>query len=708
MPRVFSIEGSLVSLDTVGDTAVWSRESPVNLERTIAGSLQLYPIESHHPGISYEDGSFLLEPACSNLITWNMDLSQSAWIKGSPQVSVRADYAGMGEYAPDGTPTSDRLRWDTGTGDGQKLTRTFQLEAGSDYTLSAILRLRGGKFGANDYIRVTGDIDGTYQAGLTILNDYSNLYKLLTLPFKTGGRNPTPPGNSHQVFQYTITALTQNTATLTIPVGYSVAVDSWKGGQLSINNHNYLITTNTATSVGNQSIIVTVSTSTIVSDGNTTSMKASLLNAPMQSVTIELYSEKTVSVDWGGMQLEKRSFRTSMIYQDGQIEPRAKSLLHWRKSPIGSLKSFALYLELKEWRGNGNLFNLGNLTGTITSGKLVVQAGNAVVSLPQALPSPAKILVQVAEATSTLSVYVNGSLAGRAATSNFSGQSNVPFVLSSEGLRCWQRIIVWDETLLEGQVNVGDPAKLEVLALFENRTPIDSVAISAHAPLINLPPVMVPAKNPPVAETIVTGVGSGTVTVKSASGFVLNTSVKVMRGDYLIGLPIISGISGNVLTLEPFPSMSIDDVIVYGESASPGKATVRFPFEAVDPQIIAAISTGLKRVTLSGVLAWKRDRALVRTPLYEDVAEASVLSIDPTSNYLFLSSVDGISQGDTISQPRDYSELFIATDNYFAGLIESIPGVQIAAQKGKWLNGLVIENWNPFPVSVTPYIRPYL
>jgi hypothetical protein len=707
---VFSIGGSLVSLNSSGDVANFSRPSPVNLERTVDGSLNLYPVQSYYPAFHSEDGSFLLEPDCANLVTWNLDLTQSIWLKGS-NVTVRKDYA----PAPDASYLGDRLRWDVGSGASQSLKRDFLLEADTDYTLSMILRLAGGVFGASDFLQITGT--GTFfSVGLGELNDSLNRYKLIEKTFRTAGRQPVFPGSVHQVQNYAIAALTQNTLTLTIPSGYTINPGDWIGGQILVNNRAYDITNNTITGGTN---VVTVTPVTLLADGVTTAMKAVLGEAPAQLVTIELYSESTVSIDWGGMQLEKRPFRTSMVYQDGEIEIRNKALLSWRHSPIAGMKTFGFFAELREWRGDGLLFDFGNLKASIVDGKLNMVVGSIPVNLLDDLPTEhLKIFLQISEANSQMSLYVNGILKAKINAPNFRADTLAALDLTSSGLRIWQWLIALDKTLLEGQVNVGDSAKAAIADLFNNQTLIDSVAISSHAPLINLNPVTVPGVQAPIAQSAIVGVDTGLnqVTLESRTGFVAGTQVSVMRGNYVVLQTMLTGLPGvaQVVQLASTYNALIDDVLVYGRVNVPGTASVRFPYDPVDPQTIisvTAMATGTlpnrKRFTIASALTFTKTRAYIRTALYQDVEEVIIYEIDTVNNYLYGDSISAlVTAGCTIAQPLN--EQLIDPDNYFAGIVDPIAGVSISSETGKYSNGVVVENYNSQPVIVTPYAIPYL
>lgn len=698
---IFSIgDGSLVDLN--GQSVPnFSRPSPVNLERTVDNSLQLHPVGAFHPAFDAETGSFLLEPVGINLLPWNMDLSQNVWHKGS-NVSVRVDFSGRGNTAPDGTPTADRLRWDAGSGPSQVLRRTVLLAAATIYTLSAIQRLVGGLFGGEDVVRVLGDVVGEPKLGLASLNANPNRYGLLELGFTTSGRIPVYPGNLHEIPRLTITNVLGGAVTLQIAGTYTSAVNDWLGGQLLINGQYYLITGNTATANGE--ITVNTATTNLTTAGITSGMKAELKEAPAQVVTIEFYAESTVSVDWGGIQLEPQNFRTSMIYQQGTVSVRSASLLKYRKSPIASMKSFGIFAELKTQRGDGNVFDFGNLKLTIKDGKLSLLAGGTQLDLSDPLPRHnIKLFIQVLESNSSLVLYVNGILKAKTTLNAFRGDTYAAFDLTSSGLRDWQRLIVKDTPLIEGQVAVGDRAKADVAALFEEAVPIDAVAISAHAPLIVLPPVTIPPPQPPIARSPITALNGNIATVASVTGYVVGAPVAILRGDYLVLRTSITSISGNNLSLATAYNAQIGDAVVFGNIDVPGRASVRLLFDAIDPQIILAIDVAQKRLTVDSTLSFTLARAFVRTPLYQDVAEVLVTNIDETNDWLYVNDIAGLAVGHTIAQPAN--ELLIDVDAYFAVVLTHVPLVSVAE---KYINGIVLENLNPVPVTVTPAIRAHL
>jgi hypothetical protein len=697
----FSLEASLVDLNS-NAVANFSRSTMVHLEREVDGGVQLYPIPANSPAFYSEDGAFLLEPAGINLLTWPLALNQNVWLKGS-NVVIQSDEV----VAPDSSYLGDRIIWAPGNGATQLLKRTVLLNAGKSYTLSAALRSRGTTFTNADVLRITGDVVGAPVVSLAVLNPYPNRYRLeeLTLTFKTAGQEPKLPDNPHQAIDYAVTAVTNNTVTIT--TSSAIAVNDLVGGQVlfsNVANKFFKVTANTGISGG--SVTITLDVANLVAEGVSTSSRAILSGAAKQSVTIEFYCESTAAVDWGGIQLEERPFRTSMIYQAGEINVRSATQLSFRNSPIANLRTFGVFAELKFWRGDGNLWDFGNFKAWIAQNKLYVQAGATVINTADNLPAQGvKIFVQVAEGSSSLSLYVNGILKARSALTGFVADLYGQLLFTSDGVRAFQRFLTTDQLLLDGQPTVGDRAGADVAEMFNDVLLIDATAISAHAPLLNLPPVTVPAPEAPIAKSTITGINTGTniVTVGDSTGFVVSSPVTVKRGDIIIVRATVTNISGNNITLNTTAGIVIGDILIYGNVDQPGKASVRFPFDPIDQQVITAIDTGLKRLTVASSLSFSKQRAFITTTLYQDIAEVIIKDIDNTNGYLFVDNVTGISVGNIIQQP--FNELVISPANYFAGLLNQIDKVAIAQ---KWANGLVIENRNPVPVIAQPYIRVYL
>lgn len=703
---IFSIDSSKVDLNR-GSVANFSRPSSVLLEREVDGSVQLYPIDAFRPAFYSEDGAFLLEPVGVNYITWNMNLSRSEWVKGS-NVIVQPDEV----KGPDSSYLSDRLLWAPGIGSTQILRYSVALPAGTTFTLWGIQKLSSGQFGASDVMRCVGGVVGSPVLNLSVLNQQQGRYRVIELAFRTAGQQPIYPQTVQHDDTYAITSVATNTVTVTIP-GATVAAGNFVGGRVRFSNLPdttfYTILANTASS--SNSVTITLQAANLVADGVTTSSRLILEPAANQLVDIEFYIERAIVLDWGGLQVEPLPFRTSMIYQEAEMKLRSEAELSWRNSPIAGLKTFSVFIHIKFWRGDGNLLDCGNFRMWIENSRLYVQAGAAVLSTPDPIAATnTKVLVQVSEELATISLFVNKALKARTSLPNFTADPLADATMTSLGVRAIQTILVNDTLLLDGQPGLGDPAGEEVAELFDNPVVVDATAISAHAPLIQLNPVTVPAKVPPIAQSPISAINTGTrvVTVESGTGFINSQPVAVVRRlengeELVVARPTITAIAGNNITLDSVSGIMLGDFLTFGNVDFPGRASARFPFDPVDQQTITAIDVGLRRLTVASALAFTESRAFIVSPGYVDKLEVMVTSIDATNNYIFVDNVTGLAVGDVIIQPLN--ETLIDPKNYFAGILNPVDGVRITRM---YRNGIVLENNTTKEVSVTPFIRPYL
>ncbi|MFQ3629286.1 MAG: hypothetical protein SNJ81_17135, partial [Cyanobacteriota bacterium] len=537
-------------------------------------------------------------------------------------------------------------------------------------------------------------------------------YRVIELAITTAGRQPIYPATVQHDNTYVVTAVSSNTITLTIP-GATVAAGDFVGGRVRFSNLPdttfYEILANTASS--SDSITVTLQATNLSADSVTTSSRAILEPAANQSVDIEFYVERAIVLEWGGLMMEPLPFRTSMIYQESEIELRSEAELTWRNSPIAGLKTFFVFVHIKFWRGDGNLLDCGNFRLWIENSRLYVQAGATVLNTSDPIPSAnTKILVQVSEELATISLFVDQVLRARTVLPNFTADPQAEASMTSLGVRAIQTVLCNDTLLLDGTPGLGDVAGEEVAALFGNPVVVDATAISAHAPLIQLNPVTVPAKAPPIAQSPISAINTGTrvVTVASAAGFMNNQPVAVVRRlenneDVVVARPTVTAIASNNITLDSVSGVLIGDFLTFGNVDFPGTASARFPFDPVDQQTITEIDTNLRRLTVASALSFTESRAFIVSSGYADKLEVMVLSIDTTNNYIFVDNVTGIVIGDVITQPLN--ELLIDPQNYFAGFIDPVDGVQIRAI---YRNGIVLENNASKEVSVTPFIRVFL
>jgi hypothetical protein len=694
--KVFSaIQGGINNLLS-SDIPNFSRATPTWIEKYVGDSLKIEPVEAHQPVISPDDGTIILEPAGINLINHNLDLSHNVWIKGS-NVRIYPDEV----ESPDATTyQGDRIDWGNGEGLTQLLKRTISLRAGKQYTLTAFLRLPPGEQASDKDVMRCGGVNYP----LKRLNDYINRYRICEIQFTTSGSQLTLPSYSHNT-SYPVTTVRADTVTLS--VDRVIKSNQFAGGQLQFGSSTrlYSILANTASSNG--ATVLTLDSSTLISDGVTPNIAARLHGAPEQQVDLEFYCESSLSLDFGGIKLEERNFRTSMIYQDESLNVRAATILSFRRNPIAKLKSFGVFVDLKEWRGDGNIIDLGNLKAYIANNLLVVVTAGIKMAVPDLLPEKAKIYIQISAENTNVSVYLNKTLVAKSSIYDFVGDAHADFILTSDGVRSLYQVLFFDSTLLDGQVAIGQTALSEVAELFDAKIILDSTAIATNLPPIVLPPLTVPPTAPALAKSQIRSFipASGMVMLYDRTGFTANSPVAIVRNgtQVIFNTRIIAvpAAASNDVQLEVAYGIVPGDYLVYGNINQPGQATVRFPYTPVDQATILDINPSLNRIRITSTLSFSRSRAIITSPTYEDVAEVGILDKDDQQGFLFVDNLQGIAVGHIISQAED--EQLIDPDCYDAYLLQKIEGVQI---EEKYTNGVKVVNRNNVPVQVQVAILP--
>lgn len=695
---IFALNTSMVDLR---DRRIpnFKRPSPVYLETDINNNISLSPVPSNVFAVSDTDGSFYIEPSGANLLTYNIDLSQNVWEKGS-NVNVTPDAS----PAPDSSFLADRVTWMPSTlgGTPQLLRRSVAMRPGETYQFWGLLQLISGVAGAKDVFRVSS-FDSTttyYSKPLSELNNFVGKYRIFH-------QEIIAPGDIIEVPQIQTPSGLVNVAASSFTIALSgITSNQFVGAHVGFGDEEtYRITSNTATD-GSGNVVVTVDSTNLITDGVTTSSVASFSAPPDVVVWLEFYSESLLSVNFGGVFLEKNTFRTSAIYQRESLLSRSGTLLKFQPKDniLAGRSNFGVYVDLQTWRGNGGLLDFGDFKIEIANKKLKASAGNTIVSDPDNLTDSARVFVAINPETASLSLYVNGYLKSRQSISGFT-PSLKPFVIPDDGVRRYQEIVVFGRALTDGKPEIGQVAGAEVAELFSvSPTPYELIA--GHLPRLILPAITVPMAPKDTANTNITAINAGTktLTVGSIAGLSNGDGVLVVRGasrTTIVYAQITSAPTGSNVVLDTIAGILVGDRLVKAASATLGRAFQRFPIvPAFAPQIITAIDTGTKRLSVSSALSFTvGDRVFVQTSKYQDVVEAVLVSRDTTNNYLFLSSVAGISVGHLITQP--YSETEIAPSSYIAGMLEEVTGVNV---EQKSTNGIVITNSNPYDVVINPYV----
>jgi len=700
-----AIAGSLRDAITK-QVPVFQRPSPIYLEKEIGGSLQLESIPAFLPAFYSDDGSFLIEPAGTNLILWPHAVQRQEWVKGS-QVRILADRAA----SPDGTRTADIVSWIGGTGSTQIIKRSLKLQPGSAYCVSFYVRLRtdGGQFGANDVLRVVGDVATTVEGdspeiGLNVLNEVPGLYQVIELVFATAGSFPV----SHQIDStesFQVTGVSSSTATLFMP-SYAIAANDLINCQLAFDGgYTCRITANGASSAGE--VLFTVDAVNLPAQGVTAGISEAVLIGPqMAEVDLEVYSESLAAIDWGLMDLKEGTFRTSPISQTNEQTLRSATTLYYLYNPFEGLKSFGILLDMRYWRGDGTFFDILDFyVWADEAGRLVVRFGTTDLVTPEPLPEAPTVYIQISSEYSSIAIYVDGILVARSSTSDPALEDS-PFSLDSEGVRCYHKIIAFNTALTDGLVEVGQKAGGEVGQLFSQLDEVLSAGmISAQSSGILLPPVLIPGV-PILAATAVTDLdtAAGTLTVEDATGLSNGATLFFSRSNSLRTRSKITGIAANVLSVESLAGVNIGDLAILADYDNPGRATVRLPLEADDPQVISAINdTDPDKLILSvtSVLSFEATTASVQTPEYEDIGLVQVLETNEIAQTITVTgpNVDRIEVGHVIFQPL--AELLVDPQNYQVTILQAVPGVEVSR---KAADSIELTSTNPADVTVNPLI----
>lgn len=690
----FTLINSLVDLNNE-TIPIFLRGSSTHVEQIINGDLRLKTIPAHHPALIPGEGSIVVEPAAKNEVTWNTEVEDSIWQKGS-NVSISRQK----QYGPDGARSARTITWSQGSGNTQLIRRELELEAGSDYYCSVICRRKDGNFRSlTDFIRMAGGVVGVPQTTIANINEGGKRWHVLSFPFSTAGGNPViPEGNSDY---YSVTAVSG--ATITLSALNNVRSRTLIGARLTISdvNKTYTITENTASGT-NGTVTITVAETTLATDGVTTNSKAKLLNPAKQLCGFEIYAESTATIDFAGVQIQKGAFRTPIIYQQEDIKIRSGSTHYYLHSPIAGLSTFGVRLDLDYWAGDGNLIDLGQVRLWVEQGKLRAAVGSSQITVNEPLPTQASIFLQVASDRAALFLYVNGILKARIRQTYFVPQDS-RMTLTTDGYRIIRQLFITDQIVQDRpDITVGEAADREMKSFLLDYS-VDPATIASHTPAVKLPTVNVPGLLRP-SKSIIDAVypASNEIEVPDPDLFEVGFALSVYRDGLFITKSIVVSKSENRLLMETLNRINDGDTITQGES-TPGRQIIRFPFEPIDPQVIQFIDVESKRIRVSSILSFKPGRAIVQTGGGEDVTQLLLQRTFPNTNELELDSLDGLEVGQIIAQPKN--EQLIDPSLYepiFTLPIEGLSIVEMAQ------DAIVVQNTGDGAVSTTILLKVFM
>lgn len=702
---VFCCAGSLI--DKIRQSIpVAYYTSPTLLESWVggleSGSLELDVVPAFVPPFSAEDSSIQLEPSRMNEITWNLDIANPVFQKGD-NINIIPNRV----KSPTGSGNADVAVWFGGTGFSQYIILPLGLKPQQEYSFSAyLLSSTNSRFGGDDEILFVSD--GTPLGEvikLDALNEYPNRYRILETSFVTGGATPVIP----EIDEASVISIVNvAAATLTISGLTGISENQLVGGLIRKNGETpYTIVSNTQSGgEAGEELSITIAESVFIDQGYANGDEVEISDPPPFPVELHIKVNNTASMAFGGLQLEEGVFRTSMIYQTAEKIGRSSTLVYFQPqdNPIGDRYSFTVFGDFPEWRGDGNLFDFGNLRCWVEDGIVKVRANTTEIQDSAEIGGThLSLAISVSSEAGNISLYINGRLKAETSLTGYMGNTNAPFVLTSEGFRKISNVTVFGDSLSDGQVQVGEIAMGDIGELFRNDF-IPSKDLSASTASLVLTSVRIPSSPEPDIKMEILAKTATTVTVVSGVLFVVNDPVVLVRGDTVITHAVVQSVADNVVTLDTTSGAVAGDYIVKGTLSGVSRVFVRFPWEAEVNQEILSVDEVNRTVTVSSALSYLQNnmsKAFVFLPSGQDVKEVLIYEKNNTTGVLTISDTQGIEPGMVIGQPKPYSETLIHPENYEANFLTPLQGVSI---EQKALNGVVVASTLPAAAEVTPVI----
>lgn len=740
---IFGCKGSLV--DVIGKKIpTYTRANPLWLEDSIDGKIILSPTESFNPAFRTDEQYIYLEPSSVNEVLFNNALDRPEWMKGS-NVSVK----GNSVVSPTGAREGDRLLWGAGIGSTQLIKTPVTLIAGDTYCISAYIKANTDNFENNDRIslfaegvtEIEGDSHPIYLSQLNSkVGRWIKVEGLFTpkgvslanrryLPSLENSGNGTYPN-------FTVSNFTETSLTLFASTTMSIPSNALIGGEYTISKPNvpdisYAIVGNTAFNEVGSSLTITISpdSGNPTLDGVNVNDVGVISNRSKLDAYVGIYVENINSIDVAGIQVEKKKFATSMVFQGAEVRPKSDSVLFYEDSPVKDEENWAMYFELTNWQGEGNVIDLESFKISINNSEQLTFTGlNFSPYLIAELPS-FKVLIEVNNIKLEARFYLNGILIQQInLTQEFVGNLDDQFILTSQGIREFKDYVFFRGVLSSASDTEGQLGKNDIELIFKEESIIPLEAIHYGNPILVLPAIAVPPRlrekyaipvsavdystnqvttSYSAGQTVIQKVLSGSTTMLSPEAVTIQRPEREERKLLTIGyanaLSLALNVDQYVFTLDSAKGIRVGDNLVFRDTILSGKASVRFPNTAIDLQTINNVDVNAKKVTLGTVSSFTLSRALVITDRNQDVGEVIVEEIDEVSRTLKLNNVLDIKVGHIIYQTK--YELEISRYNYFVSLMEKVEGVSIDQT---FSNGIVFRNDNDYEVLITPRIRIFM
>ena len=740
---IFGCKGSVI--DGIGRSIPnYSRANSLWIEEIIDNKLTLKSIEAYNPAFRTDDQNIYLEPGGTNKVLYNASFDRAEWVKGS-NITVRSNAI----LNPAGAREADSLQWASGTGNSQVIRTNVPLTAGDTYHISAYVRANTSNFDVNDKIFIFGDtLEAEVGEGdpLPLSDLNNNIGEWVRLE-----GNFTPTGVSQANKQYlpsietsangtypsfSVSNFSSSTLTLSGSTQVDIPANALIGAQYVISKAGnveiiYDIVANTAFNNTNNNITITIDTATgdPTVDGVAISDIGIIVNRDTLNLNVGIYVETISSLDIAGIQIEKRDFATSMIFQRGEVYPKSDTRLEYEHSPVKEERNWAMYFNLAAWQGVGAIFDLGSIYLAIDELDNLIFEGLAFAPFDIGDLAEFQLLLEVDNVKLESRLYIDGILIEAISLVNeFESDPDDPFILTSDGIREFKDYLFFRQVIGSSSDIVGQEGQGDVKILFSEESIMPLEAINYGSPALVLPSIEIPPRlrekyitpiitvdyaNEQVTtsydsgQKIIAALLGGTTAINDPENVTIqrieskNNSATVIG--YANALAIALNVDQYIFTLDSVQGIKPGDNLIFRDVSLSGRASVRFPSTPIDLQIIQTVDVPTKTVTVAASSSFTLARSIIITDQNQDVGEVLIESINNTTNEMRLNNITNIQPGQVIFQPK--YETLISRYNYFVSLLDKIAGVRIL---NTFSNGIVFSNDNEYVVQVTPKIRIFL
>lgn len=450
----------------------------------------------------------------------------------------------------------------------------------------------------------------------------------------------------------------------------------------------------------------------------------------LQTVNVNLFVDRTVSIDWAYGQIEGGAIATSYIDQTKSVQSRDKDFVQYPFSPIEKLSSWVFYYNLQNWREDGVLFDAGNFKANIVQGKVQITCGTTVCTAPAVLPSSAKIAVRVSQPLGKVRLYINGIFVAQENLPSGYAATASPVTIDGVGVRSLSCIYLFNQDLADNCLNIGDAIGSDLYKLHKNDSLLTELAEGYGMTVLS--PITVPAgKTAEVRFQPVQNARQSISAIASSGG-------KVAQVDRITVQTIVSASAAQTdwvqiadtrysSTSSASPTAAaIASALAAAINTTPKKYPVTAAYTSGSSFTITAdvagdyfdllVGDNLSRVTttpnqsdtntitvLNAVDFTPGTSVIFRD--YAFIAELRILSVNVGTNQLTVqftpnSQANLVKVGDALIQPR--WQLEIGRNSYFCHHLEDFPDIKVAE---KTLTNFKYRNVGTIDRTITPYVK---